>query len=61
MTTSEVRKVAITNFAKVENVSKVRARVYLYCQVFYEEVKEKRVGVGVMHSDSLNECVFRSA
>ena len=43
MTTSEVRKMAIINFAKVEGVSKVKARVYFFCQVFHKEVKEERV------------------
>ena len=40
MTTSEVRKVAITNLAKVVGVSKVRARVYFFCQVFHKKVKK---------------------
>ena len=58
MTTSKIRKVAITNLAKVEGVT-LRARVYLLCQVFHEEVKETRVGVGVKHLDSLAEGVFQ--
>ena len=59
MTTSEVRKVAITNLAKVEGVSKVRALVYLICKIFHQEVKEERVSVGVKHSYSLTEFVFQ--
>ena len=42
ITTSEVRKVAIINLAKVEGVLKMRARVYLFCQVFNKEVKEEK-------------------
>ena len=30
--------VAIINLAIVENVSKLKARVYFFCQVFNEEV-----------------------
>ena len=59
MTTSKVRKVAITNLAKVDGVSEVRARVYLFCQVCHKQVKEERVGVGVKHLDSLTEGVFQ--
>ena len=59
MTTSEFRKVAITNLAKVEGVLKVKARVYFFCQVFHKDVKEELVGVGVKHSDSLTECVLQ--
>ena len=59
MTTSEVRKVAITILAKVEGLSEVRARGYLFSQVFHKEVKEERVGVGVKHLDSLTEGVFQ--
>ena len=59
VTTSEVRKVAITNLANDDGVYKVRAPVFLYCQVFYEEVKEERVGVGVKHSESLTDGVFQ--
>ena len=59
MTTSEVRKVAITYLAKVEGVSKERARVYFLYQVFNKEVKEERVCICVKHSDSLTECVFQ--
>ena len=49
----------ITYLAKVEGVSKMRARGYLFCQIFNEEVKEERVGVRVEHSDSLTEGVFQ--
>ena len=59
MTTSEIRKVVITNLAKVEGVSEVRARVYLFSQVYHKEVKEERVGVGVKHSEFLTEGVFQ--
>ena len=59
ITKSEVRKVTITYLAKVEDVSKVRARVYLFRQVFYKKVKKERVNVGVKHLDSLTECVFQ--
>ena len=48
----------ITYLAKVEGVSKMRARVYLFCQVFSEYVKEERDGVRVEHSESLTEGVF---
>ena len=49
----------ITYLANVEGVSHVRARVYLICQAFHEEVKEERVGVRVQHSDSLTEGGFQ--
>ena len=58
MTTSEVRNVAITNFAKVDGDFEVGARVYLFCQMFQEKVKLEQVGVGVKHSNSLSENVF---
>ena len=56
--TSDVGKVSRTYLAEIECVSIVRARVYLFGQVFHKEVKEKRVGVRVQHSDSLTEGVF---
>ena len=59
MTTFEVRKVAITNLVKVEGVSEVRARFYFFCQVFHEQVKEERVGVGVKHLNLLTDGVFQ--
>ena len=49
----------ITCLAKVEGVSKMRARVYLFCQVFNKELKEERVGFRVEHSNSLTEGVFQ--
>ena len=49
---------AITNLAKVEGVSKVRARVDFFCQVFHEEMKKERVGVCIKHSDVLSEGIF---
>ena len=38
---------AITYFAKVKGVPEVKARVYLFCQVFHKQVKKERVGVRV--------------
>ena len=58
ITTSEVRKVPITYLAKIESVSKVRARVNFFGQVFDEEMKKERVGVCVQHSDVLSKGVF---
>ena len=49
----------MTYLAKVEGVSKVRGRVDLYRQVFYEEVKEKRVSTGIEHSYSLPEFIVQ--
>ena len=58
ITTSELKKVAITNLAKVEGVSKVRALDDFFCQVFHEEMKKERVGVRIQHSDVLSESIF---
>ena len=49
----------ITYLTKVEGVLEIRARVDPFCQVFHKEVKKKRVGVNVEHSDSLTEGVFQ--
>ena len=48
-----------TYLAEVEAVSVMRACVNLLRQVFHEEVKEERVGIGVDHSDLLSEFVFQ--
>ena len=56
---SEVRQVPIINFAEIESVSKVRARVDFCRQVIHKEVQEKNVGIGVQHSDPLAELVFQ--
>ena len=58
ITMFEVRKVPITYLAKVENVSKVRARANFFGQIFHEEIKTKQVGVCVQHSDFLSESIF---
>ena len=41
VTTFEVRKVAITNLAKIKGDSTVKSRVYFFSQVFHKEVKEE--------------------
>ena len=40
ITTSEARKMLISYLAEIESVLKVRAREYLCCQIFNEEVKK---------------------
>ena len=51
ISTSELRKVAITYLAKVDGVSEVRPPDDLFNLFFNKTIKKKRVGVGVEHSD----------
>ena len=59
ITTSEVRMVPITYLTEIKRVSKVKAQVNFFRQVFHKEMNQERVGVRVQHSDLLSEDVFK--